>query len=82
MGVKNKDAHIARVILGNSDYTRDQMVNGDADSVWAIGDSASYFLNIIQSYEDDGYVIKFETSFIRKLFGVGKYKVIAYKYYK
>ena len=66
-----------KVKIGNSDYSRIQMEQGD--SGWTIGCSAEYFLNTIKQYENEGYTVKFETSIWRKIFGWGIYKVVAYR---
>ncbi len=63
--------------IGNSDYSRKQMEEGDIG--WSIGDSTNHFLNTIKQYEDDGYTIKFEKSIWRMIFGPAIYKVMAIK---
>ena len=69
--------NIEKIIIGNSDYTRKEMESG-TDS-WTIGSSSNHFLSVIKHYEKLGFTVKFETSIWRKLFGIGIYKVIAYK---
>jgi len=66
-----------KIKIGNSDYSRKQMEQGD--NGWTIGCSAKYFLDTIKQYENKGYTVKFETSIWRKIFGMGIYKVMAYR---
>lgn len=65
-----------RIKIGVSDYTRKAM---GADDMLAIGTSSKEFLDAIEAYEREGYVVKFETSIWRKLFAMGLYKVVAYR---
>lgn len=65
-----------RVVIGYSDYTRDKMEKGTYKLV--IGVSAEYFLSTIYLFEENGYEVKFQTSFW-SIFWIGKYKVVAYK---
>lgn len=66
-----------KIVIGQSDYTREEMRNGNIG--WTFGTSSSTFLDIIAHYEHDGYEVKFETNLIQRIFGLGKYKVTAYK---
>ena len=66
-----------KLLIGRSDYTRKQMESGDSNGGW--GTTTALFLKTISLYEKDGYTVKFETNLFRKIFGVGIYKVIAYK---
>lgn len=66
------------IFIGNSDYSRKQMENGEYDRFLVIGDADS-FLAEIAKYEKLGYEIKFKTSFFRKLFGITVYSVVAIK---
>ena len=71
-----KKGYIDKVIIGTSDYTREQMENGE--SAGAFGTSAEDFINVIESYEEDGYDVFFKRNPFR-LFAMGKYRVIAYR---
>jgi hypothetical protein len=64
-----------RIPIGNSDYTRSEL---ECD-VWGWGVSSDYFLKTIQAFEDAGCIVRFETSLFRRIFGIAKYKVVAYK---
>ena len=66
-----------KIVIGQSDYTREEMRNGTIG--WAFGTSSSTFLDIIAHYEHDGYEVKFEGGLFQRLFGLGRYKVTAYK---
>ena len=72
MGVMNK------VVIGNSDFSREEIENGK--SYHAIGVPAQYLIETIENFENEGYEVKFETSFWRKIFGVGIFKIVAYKW--
>lgn len=67
-----------KIKIGNSDYNRKQIESG----VYGWGTTNKVFLQTIKEYEDDGYIVKFETSIWRKLFCVGIYNVVAIKYYE
>ena len=66
------------IVIGNSDYTRKEMENGEY-SWLTIGTSAKEFIDTIESYESAGYTVTFRTSFFRRIFGMGKYQVVASK---
>lgn len=66
-----------KIKIGNSDYSRKQMEQGDIG--WTIGCSSKYFLDTIKQYESEGFTVKFETSILRKIFGMGIYEVVAYR---
>ncbi len=72
--MKNK---IEKITIGESDYSREQMLSGKMG--WSIGNTAGEFLQTISEYEKEGYEVKFETSILRKIFCVGVYKVVAIK---
>lgn len=63
--------------IGISDYTRKEMEQNGGG--WFIGISAHEYLEAIADWERAGYTVKFETSLLRRIFGLGKYKVMAYK---
>jgi len=67
---------LEKITIGQSDYSRKQMGNGTG---WSWGVSDEYFLETIKAYEEAGYTVKFKTSLLRRIFAVGKYKVVAYK---
>lgn len=67
-----------KVTIGQSDYSREEMMDVDG-SEWAIGSSFQEFLDMINYYENLGYIVKFETSIWRRIFGFGIYKIVAYK---
>ncbi len=75
--LQNKKMKKEKITLGTSDYSKKQMESGDIG--WSIGDSSKAFLNRIEMYEQAGYVVKFETSILRKIFGFGIYKITATK---
>ena len=66
-----------KIIIGESDYDREQMF---ANKEFALGDSLESWKKVINHYEKQGYAIEFKTSIFRTLFCLGKYKVIAVKY--
>lgn len=66
-----------KIEIGNSDYSREEIDKGIKG--WTIGNSPDTFSNTIKEYESEGYTVKFETSFFRRIFGVSVYKVVAYK---
>jgi hypothetical protein len=65
-----------KIIIGHTDYSRRQI---EAGGVVFIGTSPNKLLELIEAYESVGYEVKFETSLLRKIFGLGIYKVIAQK---
>ena len=69
-----------KIIIGQSDYTREQIVSGVSNTIWTLGNSPKIFIDTIERYEQNGYIVKFETSFFQRLFSMGYYRVIAYKY--
>ncbi len=65
-----------KIEIAQSDYTRQEIESGIKDTY--IGND-QYLLNEILLYESKGYKISFKTSLCQKLFGLGKYKIIATK---
>lgn len=63
-----------KIIIGNSDYSREQVEKGNIVSV---GCSRSELLQVIENYERAGYEIKFETNLFRRIFGIGIYRIVA-----
>lgn len=63
-----------KIKIGNSDFTRKQLEEG----VWTWGTSAWECTETIRHFEREGYVVKFETSILRKIFCIGKFKIVAY----
>ena len=76
--LKNINTEIMKdkVTIGYSDYKRELMETGKIG--WTIGDDTDEFLSVIQGYEKNGYKVVFKTNIIRRIFGLGIYKVIAY----
>lgn len=66
-----------KIKIGVSDYSREQIEKGE--TYFSIGSSTKDFLDLIKEYEDSGYTVKFKTNIWQMIFGLGKYKVIAYK---
>jgi len=64
------------VIIGNSDFTRDEITA--KYKPWMLGDPYEMFRKIV-AYEDKGYVVRFNTSLLRRIFGICKYQVVAKK---
>ena len=64
-------------VIGESDYTREEIESGKTNG--SFGTPAIIFKARLAEYEKQGYTIKFETSIFRKIFAVGKYKIVAYK---
>jgi hypothetical protein len=71
----DKNLLMEKIKIGNSDYTKQQMEQG----VYGWGTSAREYIETIKQYENEGYTVKFETSIWRKIFGIGIYKVVAYR---
>jgi hypothetical protein len=67
-----------KIIIGHSDYSREEMISEKAFGGFRFGVSPDTYLECIQTLENAGYFVKFETSFFRKIFGIGKYRVVAY----
>lgn len=65
------------ILIGNSDYNREEL----EQNKWGWGNSSLDFLNEIREYESLGFEVKFETSLLRRIFGVTKYKVVGYRKY-
>ena len=73
----NNKKKMEKVVIGESDYTRKQMEDGDTS--WAIGSSGREYLETIKWYEEHGFRVEFETNIFRRIFAIGIYKVVAYK---
>jgi hypothetical protein len=71
----SKKEYQQKFVIGNTDYTREQLSKG----VYGWGASSKQFLDRIVTFENEGFSVKFETSLLRKLFGVGKYRVVGYR---
>lgn len=68
---------IKKIIIGNSDYTRSEIEEGKCKN--AFGSTRTQFLEQILIVERYGYVVKFKTNILRRIFCLGKYRVVAYK---
>ena len=70
-----------KITIGISDYSRNQIESGDFGNNcgWILGCSKSDFIDAIEKYEKQGYMIEFKTSLLRKIFCAGKYKIVASK---
>lgn len=66
-----------KIVIGNSDYSREEMESGLAEGGW--GTDTDEYLRRIKYYENTGRIVKFETSLFRRLFGIGKYRVVSYQ---
>ena len=67
-----------KIVIGSSDFSREDIEAGKTNH--AIGVPADYLLETIKGFEDDGYEVKFETSFWRTIFGIEIFKMVAYKW--
>ena len=67
-----------KIKIGESDYNRNQIESGTPG---AIGGQicCDSMLEKIRYYENNGYTVQFQTSIFRKIFLLGKYKVVATK---
>lgn len=66
-----------KTIIGYSDYNRNQMETGNTG--WEIGTPSHEFIITIREYELKGYIVNFETSILRKIFYMFKYKITIQK---
>lgn len=67
-----------KVIIGNCDYSREQLERNDVHELTIANCSARQMLEVIKGYEAKGYIVKFETSLFRRIFCLGRYRIVAY----
>ena len=66
-----------RIVIGYSDCLLDEIISGNDESVIVYSDKK--LVEKIAEFQGNGYTVKFENCFIRELFGLEKYRVVAYK---
>jgi hypothetical protein len=74
---KMKKSKPEEIVLGCTDYTRDQIMTGDVP--FAVGDTAEAFANKIKYYEGKDYVVEFRSGMLNFLLYTGQYRVVAVK---
>ena len=62
--------------IGESDYSRQEIESNSCGWTWG---SINAVLEAIKEAESNGYDVIFKTSLLRRIFCLGKYKIIAKK---
>lgn len=69
--------YLDRWTLFQTDYTRQEIESGKANG--GFGCIPQECIDLMVNVENLGFVVKFRTSLLRRIFCVAKYKVIAYR---
>ena len=76
---KKKETSVEKIIIGHSDYSREQIDTGDCGK-WQIGSTQEYMKHHLKKFEELGYTVTFEKKFfLTQIFSLGTYRIIGTK---